>query len=241
VRRAVLEHRADRRGSVRPVRRRRAAVRQRAELARRRHGGEPAAVRRGAAAGTSATGCIQAVNRALGRTAYGRPPAGWRPVLLHRHRLVGLLALMVAAARARGAQHGADDDRDRVHDLGIFKHSGCGPPGAHHGGVLDRRPRHAGRGERGTAAVALNTATIRAMPEPRTLACRPASPGIPRPGSRCCRCGDRDRGGRALLPASWAARARPACAAHRMNAAYRISDVLRDVAGAWRRRTSPAA
>ena len=93
--------------------------------------------------GSTAAGYIQTVNRALGANSgwQATPPDGGQFYSI-AIGLVGLLALMVAAAAGLGrAQHGADDDPGpgaRPGDLQGARDAAR--PDAHHGGVLDRRP-----------------------------------------------------------------------------------------------------
>jgi len=167
--------------------------------------------------GTSATGCIQAVNRALGTNSVWQatPPDGGQFYSI-AIGLVGLLALMVAAAAGLGVLNTVlMTTRDRVHDLGIFKALGMRP-----GQVLTMvvcwiaGPAMLAAVIAAPAAVALNTATIRAM-------AGTAHTGVPAsftqvfPPSRLALLSlvaIAIAVAGALLPASWAARARPAVA-----------------------------
>ena len=138
----------------------------------------------------------------------------------------------IAAGRAPRSGRGLMTTRDRVHDLGIFKALGMRP-----GQVLTMvvcwiaGPAVLAAVIAAPAAVALNTATIRAM-------AGTAHTGVPAsftqvfPPSRLALL---SLAAIAIAVAGTAAsqlgRARPSGrgAAHRMNTAYRISDVLRDV------------
>jgi putative ABC transport system permease protein len=172
----------------------------------------------GLRAGTTATGYVQAVNAALG------PNSPWQATD-HRDggqfyiiagELVALLALMVAVAAGLGVLNTVlMTTRDRVHDLGIFKALGMRP-----GQVLTMvtcwilGPAIVAAAIAAPAAVALNTATVHAMagtahtgvpasftqvfPPSRLAVLSLAALAIAVIG--------------ALLPASWAARARPATA-----------------------------
>ena len=170
--------------------------------------------------GTSADGYVQAVNRALG----GSSP--WQATAQHdggkfysiASSLVGLLALMVAVAAGLGVLNTVlMTTRDRVHDLGVFKSLGMRP-----GQVLAMvvawiaGPAVLAAAIAAPAAVALNTATVRAM-------AGTAHTGIPAsftqvfPPSRLALLSLAAVAiavAGALLPASWAARARPAVALH---------------------------
>ena len=168
--------------------------------------------------GTSTAGYVQAVNAALG----GRSP--WAATTQHdggtfysiASSLVGLLALMVAVAAGLGVLNTVlMTTRDRVHDLGVFKALGMRP-----GQILAMvvcwivGPAVVAAAIAAPAAVALNTATIRAMagtahtgvpafvtqvfPPSRLVLLSLAALAIAAAG--------------ALAPASWAAQARPAVA-----------------------------
>ena len=167
--------------------------------------------------GTSATGYIQTVNRALGTNSawQATPPDGGQFYSI-AIGLVGLLALMVAVAAGLGVLNTVlMTTRDRVHDLGIFKALGMRP-----GQVLTMvvcwiaGPAVLAAVIAAPAAVALNTATIRAM-------AGTAHTGVPAsftqvfPPSRLALLSLAAIAiavAGALLPASWAARARPAVA-----------------------------
>ena len=170
--------------------------------------------------GTSASGYVQAVNSALG----GSNP--WQATTQQdggkfyaiASGLVGLLALMVAVAAGLGVLNTVlMTTRDRVHDLGVFKALGMRP-----GQVLTMvvcwiaGPAVVAAAIAAPAAVALNTATVRAM-------AGTAHTGIPAsftqvfPPSRLALLSLAAVAiavAGALLPAGWAARARPAVALH---------------------------
>ena len=170
--------------------------------------------------GVSAAGYVQAVNAALG----GRSP--WQATAQHdggkfysiASALVGLLAIMVAVAAGLGVLNTVlMTTRDRVHDLGVFKALGMRP-----GQVLTMvvcwiaGPAVVAAAIAAPAAIALNTATVHAM-------AGTAHTGIPAsftqvfPPSRLALLSLAAVAiavAGALLPASWAARARPAVALH---------------------------
>jgi len=170
--------------------------------------------------GVSAAGYVQAVNAALG----GRSP--WQATAQHdggkfysiASTLVGLLAIMVAVAAGLGVLNTVlMTTRDRVHDLGVFKALGMRP-----GQVLTMvvcwiaGPAVVAAAIAAPAAIALNTATVHAM-------AGTAHTGIPAsftqvfPPSRLALLSLAAVAiavAGALLPASWAARARPAVALH---------------------------
>jgi putative ABC transport system permease protein len=170
--------------------------------------------------GTSADGYVQAVNSALG----GSNP--WQATTQQdgsqfytiASDLVSLLALMVAVAAGLGVLNTVlMTTRDRVHDLGVFKALGMRP-----GQVLTMvvcwiaGPAVVAAAIAAPAAVALNTATVRAM-------AGTAHTGIPAsftqvfPPSRLALLSLAAVAiavAGALLPAGWAARARPAVALH---------------------------
>ena len=167
--------------------------------------------------GTSAAGYIQAVNTRLGASSpwQAAGPDGGQFYTI-ASGLVGLLALMVAVAAGLGVLNTVlMTTRDRVHDLGVFKALGMRP-----GQTLAMvvcwiaGPAVVAAVIAAPAAVALNTATVRAMagtahtdipvsftqvfPPSRLALLSLAAVLIAVAG--------------ALLPASWAARARPAVA-----------------------------
>ncbi len=168
--------------------------------------------------GTSAAAYVQAVNAALGANS------PWQATTQHdggqfykiASALIGLLALMVAVAAGLGVLNTVlMTTRDRVHDLGVFKALGMRPAqmltmvvcwiaGPAVLAALIAAP----------AAVLLNTATLHAM-------AGTAHTGIPAsftqvfPPARLALlslAGLAIAIAGALLPASWAARARPAVA-----------------------------
>jgi putative ABC transport system permease protein len=167
--------------------------------------------------GTSAAGYIQAVNTRLGASSpwQAAGPDGGQFYTI-ASGLVGLLALMVAVAAGLGVLNTVlMTTRDRVHDLGVFKALGMRP-----GQTLAMvvcwiaGPAVVAAAIAAPAAVALNTATVRAMagtahtdipvsftqvfPPSRLALLSLAAVLIAVAG--------------ALLPATWAARARPAVA-----------------------------
>jgi putative ABC transport system permease protein len=167
--------------------------------------------------GTSAAAYSQAVNARLGNGSpfmAGAPNGGQFYVIAIG--LIGLLSLMVAVAAGLGVLNTVlMTTRDRVHDLGIFKALGMRP-----GQVVIMvicwvvGPAVLAGAVAAPAAVALNTATVHAMaatahtgipasftnvfPVPRLALLSLAALAIAVIG--------------ALLPATWAARARPATA-----------------------------
>jgi putative ABC transport system permease protein len=167
--------------------------------------------------GTSTAAYIQGINNALGPKSpwQAGPPDGGRFYAI-ASSLISLLAIMVAAAAGLGVLNTVlMSTRDRVHDLGIYKALGMRP-----GQILAMvacwiaGPAVLAAVIAAPAAVALNTATIRAMagiahtgipasftqvfPPSRLALLSLAALAIAAAG--------------ALLPASWAARARPAVA-----------------------------
>jgi putative ABC transport system permease protein len=169
--------------------------------------------------GTSPAAYVQAVNAALG----SRSPwlattdaLGGGQFYQIATALVGLLALMVAVAAGLGVLNTVlMTTRDRVYDLGIFKSLGMRP-----GQMLTMvvcwiaGPAVVAAAIAAPAAVALNTATLRAM-------AGTAHTGIPAsfsqvfPPSRLALLSLAAlfiAVAGALAPASWAARARPAVA-----------------------------
>jgi putative ABC transport system permease protein len=168
--------------------------------------------------GTSATSYAQAVDAALGQNSpwLATTPRDHGNFYTIASSLVSLLALMVAVAAGLGVLNTVlMTTRDRVHDLGIFKALGMRP-----GQVLTMvtcwilGPAIVAAAIAAPAAVALNTATVHAMagtvhtgvpasftqvfPPSRLAVLSLAAVAIAVVG--------------ALLPASWAARARPATA-----------------------------
>jgi putative ABC transport system permease protein len=168
--------------------------------------------------GTTAASYVQAVNAALG------PRSPWAATTQHdggnfytiATAMVGLLALMVAVGAGLGVLNTVlMSTRDRVHDLGIFKALGMRP-----GQMLTMvvcwiaGPAVVAAAIAAPAAMVLNTATVRAM-------AGTAHTGIPAsftqvfPPSRLALLSLAALAialAGALLPASWAARARPAVA-----------------------------
>ena len=128
-------------------------VRQHADAARRRLARERGGVRRGVAARCQ-RGLLRPGGQRRARRQEplaGHQPAGRRQVLHDRQR-PGERAGPDGRGRggARRAQHGADDDQGpgaRPGRVQGARHAAR--PGADHGGVLDRRPRGGGRGDRG--------------------------------------------------------------------------------------------
>ena len=167
--------------------------------------------------GTSATAYIQAVNARLGsHSPWGATGPDGGQFYKIASALIGLLALMVAVAAGLGVLNTVlMTTRDRVHDLGIFKALGMRP-----GQMLTMvvcwiaGPAVIAAVIAAPAAVALNTATLGAMagtahtgipasfaqvfPPARLALLSLAALAIAAAG--------------ALLPAGWAARARPATA-----------------------------
>jgi putative ABC transport system permease protein len=167
--------------------------------------------------GTSAAAYTQAVNARLGsRSPWGATGPDNGQFYQIAIGLIGLLALLVAVAAGLGVLNTVlMTTRDRVHDLGIFKALGMRP-----GQTLTMvtcwivGPAVVAAVIAAPAAVALNSATLRAMaatahtdlpasftqvfPPGRLALLSLAALAIAAAG--------------ALLPASWAARARPATA-----------------------------
>jgi len=167
--------------------------------------------------GTSAAAYASAVNAALGaQNPWAVPGHQGGNFYVIATALVALLALMVAIAAGLGVLNTVlMTTRDRVHDLGVFKALGMRP-----GQTLVMvtcwiaGPAVVAAAIAAPAAIALNTATLRAMaatahtgvpasftqvfPPARLALLSLAALGIAVAG--------------ALLPASWAARARPAVA-----------------------------
>jgi putative ABC transport system permease protein len=167
--------------------------------------------------GTSAAAYMQAVNKALGSASpWGAtgPDAGqFYQIAIG---LIGLLALMVAIAAGLGVLNTVlMTTRDRVHDLGIFKALGMRP-----GQMLTMvicwiaGPAVVAAVIAAPAAVALNSATVRAMagtahtgiPASFTAVFPPARLALLSLAALAIAAAG------ALLPAGWAARARPATA-----------------------------
>jgi putative ABC transport system permease protein len=168
--------------------------------------------------GTSTAGYVRAVNTALGANspwaATAQKDGGkFYPVAIS---LVGLLALMVAVAAGLGVLNTVlMTTRDRVHDLGIFKALGMRP-----GQMLTMvvcwivGPAVVAAAIAAPVAVALNTATVHAMagtahtgvPASVTQVFPPARLALLSLAALVIAIAG------ALVPASWAARARPAVA-----------------------------
>ncbi len=167
--------------------------------------------------GTIPVGYLQALNGALGpSSAWAAMPPQGGDFYSVAGDLVRLLALMVAAAAGLGVLNTVlMTTRDRVHDLGIFKALGMRPrqllvmvvcwiagPAVMAGAIA------------APAAVALNSATVRAMagtahtaiPASFTQVFPPARLALLALAALVIALAG------ALLPASWAARARPAAA-----------------------------
>jgi putative ABC transport system permease protein len=170
--------------------------------------------------GVSADSYVQAVNGALGAKNPWQATSQQDGVKFYTiaSGLVSVLALMVAVAAGLGVLNTVlMTTRDRVHDLGVFKALGMRP-----GQVLTMvvcwiaGPAVVAAAVAAPAAVALNSATVRAM-------AGTAHTGIPAsftqvfPPSRLALLSLAAVAiavAGALLPASWAARARPAVALH---------------------------
>jgi putative ABC transport system permease protein len=167
--------------------------------------------------GTSTTAYIQAVNTALGTNSpfAAMPPEGGKFYVI-AIGLIGLLSLMVAVAAGLGVLNSVlMTTRDRVHDLGIFKALGMRP-----GQVVIMVigwiavPAIVAAAIAAPAAVALNTATLHAMaatahtgvPASFTQVFGPARLALLSLAALAIAVAG------ALLPATWAARARPATA-----------------------------
>jgi putative ABC transport system permease protein len=171
-------------------------------------------------AGISADSYVQAVNGALGAKNPWQATSQQDGAKFYTiaSGLVSVLALMVAVAAGLGVLNTVlMTTRDRVHDLGVFKALGMRP-----GQVLTMvvcwiaGPAVVAAAVAAPAAVALNNATVRAM-------AGTAHTGIPAsftqvfPPSRLALLSLAAVAiavAGALLPAGWAARARPAVALH---------------------------
>jgi putative ABC transport system permease protein len=166
--------------------------------------------------GTSAATYIQAVNARLGSGPWGATGPDGGQFYQIASALIGLLALMVAIAAGLGVLNTVlMTTRDRVHDLGIFKALGMRP-----GQLLTMvvcwiaGPAVIAAVIAAPAAVALNTVTIRAMagtahtgiPASFTQVFPPARLALLSLAALAIAAAG------ALLPAGWAARARPATA-----------------------------
>jgi putative ABC transport system permease protein len=173
----------------------------------------------GLRAGTSTTAYIQSVNNALGSSSpWGATTPDGGKFYSIASTLIGLLALMVAVAAGLGVLNTVlMTTRDRVHDLGIFKALGMRP-----GQMLTMvtcwiiGPAVLAAVIAAPAAIALNTATLRAMagtahtgvPASFTDVFPPARLAVLSLAALVIAVAG------ALLPATWAARARPATALH---------------------------
>jgi putative ABC transport system permease protein len=167
--------------------------------------------------GTTAASYTQAVNGVLGsRSPWQATPAQTGQFYTVAISLVGLLALMVAAAAGLGVLNTVlMTTRDRVHDLGVFKALGMRP-----GQLLTMvvcwvaGPAVLAGLIAAPAAVVLNSATVHAMagtahtgvPADLTAVFPPARLALLSLAALVIAVAG------ALLPASWAARARPAVA-----------------------------
>jgi putative ABC transport system permease protein len=167
--------------------------------------------------GTGTAAYLQAVNNALGSSSpfAAMPPEGGKFYVI-ASGLVSLLALMVAVAAGLGVLNTVlMTTRERVRDLGIFKALGMRP-----GQVVTMvicsvvLPAIAAAAIAAPAAVALNTATLHAM-------AGTAHTGVPASFTQVfgalrlallCLAALAIAVVGALLPATWAARARPATA-----------------------------
>jgi putative ABC transport system permease protein len=156
--------------------------------------------------GTNAAAYIQAVNARLGSTSLWQATApddgNFYSVASD---LVGLLALMVAVAAGLGVLNTVlMTTRDRVHDLGVFKALGMRPSQMLTMVVCwIAGPAVLAAAIAAPAAVALNTATV---PPSFTQVFPPSRLALLSLAALVIALGG------ALLPASWAARARPAVA-----------------------------
>ena len=166
---------------------------------------------------TNTAAYIRSVNSALGSSSpYAAVTPSGGQFYVIAIALIGLLSLMVAIAAGLGVLNTVlMTTRDRVHDLGIFKSLGMRP-----GQVLTMVvcwivvPAVLAAAIAAPAAVALNTATIHAMassahtdvPASFTAVFSPARLALLSLAALVIAAAG------ALLPASWAARARPATA-----------------------------
>jgi putative ABC transport system permease protein len=167
--------------------------------------------------GTSATAYIQGLNARLGSNSFftAEPPGGGQFYVIALG-LIGLLSLMVAIAAGLGVLNTVlMTTRDRVHDIGIFKSLGMRP-----GQVVLMvicwvvGPAVIAGAIAAPAAVLLNTATLHAMAATSHTGI-PASFTDVFPMSKLALlalAGLAIAVIGALLPAAWAARARPATA-----------------------------
>ena len=169
--------------------------------------------------GTSTTAYIQAVTARLGTgSPFGAIPPSSGKFYAIASALIGLLALMVAIAAGLGVLNTVlMTTRDRVHDLGVFKALGMRP-----GQIITMVicwiavPAIVAAAIAAPAAVALNTATLHAMgsishtgiPASFTQVFGPVRLALLSLAALAIAVAG------ALLPATWAARARPATALH---------------------------
>jgi putative ABC transport system permease protein len=169
--------------------------------------------------GTSPAAYIQAVNGRLGTNSpFAAVPPTTGQFYAIASALIGLLALMVAIAAGLGVLNTVlMTTRDRVHDLGVFKALGMRP-----GQIVTMVicwiavPAIIAAAIAAPAAVALNTATLHAMgsishtgiPASFTQVFGPARLALLSLAALAIAVAG------ALLPAAWAARARPAAALH---------------------------
>ena len=167
--------------------------------------------------GTSTTAYIQAVNARLGpNSPFAAMPPSTGKFYAIASALIGLLALMVAIAAGLGVLNTVlMTTRDRVHDLGVFKALGMRP-----GQIVTMVicwiavPAIVAAAIAAPAAVALNTATLHAMgatahtgiPASFTQVFGPVRLALLSLAALAIAVAG------ALLPATWAARARPATA-----------------------------
>jgi putative ABC transport system permease protein len=167
--------------------------------------------------GTSVSGYVASVNNALGqRSPWAAGPAQGGQFYVIASALIGMLALMVAIAAGLGVLNTVlMTTRDRVHDLGVFKALGMRPAQ-----VLVMvvcwiaGPAVLAAVIAAPAAVLLNDATVNAMAGTVHTAI-PASFLQVFPPARLALLAVSGlvlAAAAALLPASWAARARPAVA-----------------------------
>jgi putative ABC transport system permease protein len=169
----------------------------------------------GLRSGTSAAAYIQAVNARLGsRSPWGATGPDGGQFYQIASALIGLLALMVAVAAGLGVLNTVlMTTRDRVHDLGIFKALGMRP-----GQVLTMvvcwiaGPAVIAAVIAAPAAVALNTATLHAMASTAHTGIPASSTQVFPPShlALLSLAALAIAAAGALLPAGWAARARPA-------------------------------
>ena len=169
--------------------------------------------------GTSTTSYVRAVNTRLGANSpfAAMPPSSGQFYAI-ASALIGLLALMVAIAAGLGVLNTVlMTTRERVHDLGVFKALGMRP-----GQIVTMVicwiavPAIVAAAIAAPAAVALDTATLHAMgaiahtgiPASFTQVFGPVRLALLSLAALAIAVAG------ALLPATWAARARPAAALH---------------------------